>query len=423
MTKRIDITDYGAVSGGEVLCTTAIQHAIDKAAELECEVYIPKGVYLTGALFLKSNMSLYLAKGAVLLGTTEEGAYPVRRSRVAGVEMDWPTGIINVFEASHVRVRGAGTIDGQGEYWWKKYWGEDRHGGMRAEYEAKGLRWAVDYDCFRIRNVIVHECSDVQLEGFHSVRSGFWNVHICYSENVVVKGLTISDNNGPNTDGIDIDSCNGVLVEKCRISCNDDNVCIKAGRDADGLRVNRICENIMVRDCEILEGGGITLGSETSGGMRNISVCDNVFKGTHCGFRIKSAKTRGGFIEDVEVKNLQMEDVRCCFSFEFNWNPAYSYCELPTDYSGEIPKRWRVLSERVPDAKGIPHAGNVRISKVTSFTSKEYQGNTKAFVIEGLAEAPFEDFVFEDMQLQVREYGNITNVKNLKFVNVAVDIV
>lgn len=423
MTKRIDITDYGAVSGGEVLCTTAIQHAIDKAAELECEVYVPKGTYLTGALFLKSNMSLYLAKGAVLLGTTEEGEYPIRRSRVAGVEMDWPTGIINVFEASHVRVRGAGTIDGQGKYWWKKYWGEDGHGGMRAEYEAKGLRWAVDYDCLRTRNVIVHGCSDVQLQDFTSVRSGFWNVHICYSENVVVTGLTIRENKGPSTDGIDIDSCNGVLVEKCRISCNDDNVCIKAGRDADGLRVNRICENIMIRDCEILEGGGITLGSETSGGLRNISICDNLFQGTSCGIRMKSAKTRGGFIEDVEVTNLKMEDVRRCFSFEFNWNPSYSYCAVPGDYSGEIPERWRILTEQVPEKEGIPHAGNVRISKVTSVIQEANMAESKAFVIDGLPEAPFEDFVFEDVRLQVKEYGKIANVKNLRFVNVVVDVV
>lgn len=423
MTKRIDITDYGAISGGEVLCTTAIQHAIDKAAELECEVYVPKGIYLTGALFLKSNMSLYLAKGAVLLGTTDETAYPIRRSRVAGVEMNWITGIINIFAASHVRVYGAGTVDGQGEYWWKKYWGEDRRGGMRAEYEAKGLRWAVDYDCFRVRNVIVQECSDVQLEDFHSVRSGFWNVHICYSENVVVKGLTIGDNNGPGTDGIDIDSCNGVLVEKCRISCNDDNICIKAGRDADDLRVNRICENIMVRDCEILEGAGITLGSETSGGMRNISICDNVFKGTYCGFCMKSAKNCGGLIEDVEVKNLKMVDVRCAFCFEFNGHPAYSDCEIPADYNGEIPEQWYVLTKKVSEKEGIPHAKNVRISKVTSVTGEENQGNTKAFAIEGLEEAPFEDFVFEDMHLQVKEYGNITNVKNLKFVNVAIDVI
>ena len=114
MTKRIDITDYGAVNGGEVLCTTAIQQAIDRAAELECEVYIPEGVYLTGALFLKSNMSLHLVKGATLLGTMDKSAFPIKCSLVAGVNMECQTGIINAFQATHVRVYGAGTIDGQG---------------------------------------------------------------------------------------------------------------------------------------------------------------------------------------------------------------------------------------------------------------------------------------------------------------------
>lgn len=389
MTKRIDITDYGAVNGGEVLCTTAIQFAIDKAAEMECEVYVPKGIYLTGALFLKSNMSLHLAKGAVLLGIADETAYPIRRSCVAGVEMDWHTGIINIFEVSHVRVLGAGIIDGQGV----------------------------------IHNVIVQGCSDVQLEDFGSVRSGFRSIYICYSENVVVRGGTVSDNDGSSADGITINSCSGVLVEKCRISCNDDNICIKAGCDAGDLRVNRICENIMVRDCEILEGTGVTLGSDSSGGMRNISICDNVFKGTICGFRMKSAKNRGGLIEDVEVTNLKMENVCCCFSFAFSRNPAYGYCETPADYRGEISKRRHVLSEKLSENFGIPCVRNIRISKVTSFTSKECQGNTKAFDIEGLAEAPFEDFVFEDMQIQAKEYGTIANVKNFRFVDVAVDIV
>lgn len=362
MTKRIDITDYGAVNGGEVLCTTAIQQAIDKAAELECEVYVPEGIYLTGALFLKSNMSLNLAKGATLLGTTEGNNDPIKRICVVGAEIQHPTGIINVFRASHVRVQGAGVIEGQG-----------------------------------FSNVIVHECSDIQLEGFHSVCSGSPNIQICCSENVCVKGLTISDNNDPGTDGIDIDSCNGVLVEKCKISCNDDSVCIKSGCAADGLRRNRICANIMVRDCEILEGAGITLGSETAGGMRNISICDNTFQGTRHGFHIKFVPNCGGMIEEVEVTNLKMEDVHCCFCFEFDGNSAYG-------------------------DGGITHAGNVRISKVTSTISEACQETVRAFAIEGMPEAPFEDFVFEDMHLQVMEYGKIKNVKNLRFIDVALDI-
>lgn len=356
MTKRIDITDYGAVSGGEVLCTTAIQSAIDEAAELEGEVYLPKGIYLTGALFLKNNMSLHLAKDAVLVGTTDKEAYPIKQSCASGGETDCSTGLINVFETSHVRVRGAGTIDSQ------------------------------------MPNVIVHGCRDVQLKDLTCVHSGLGSVHVCYSENVVVTGLTIRDSQSA---GIVIDSCNGLLTEKCRISCSDDNVCIKAGRDAKEVHEDCICENIMVRDCEIHEGLGITLESNGSGKMRNISVCDNVFKNTRCGFCMKSVMKRGGFIEDVEVTNLKMEDVSCCFCFE---------------------------GQRVSEEKEFPRVGNVRISKVSSVIGKSKEATGKAFSIKGFAEVPFEDVLFEDVCLRVKEYGSITNVKNLKFVDVCVNV-
>lgn len=369
MIKRIDITDYGAVSGGEVLCTAAIQCAIDKAAELESEVYIPSGTYLTGALFLKSNMSMHLAKGAVLQGTTEESAYPGWHSETTDIKADCPKGLVNIFQASHVRVYGAGAIKGQGQSDYVRTW-----------------------------NVIVHECNDVRLEDFASVDSGFGNVHICYNTNVAVKGLEISNNGECGMDGIVIDCCTAVLVEQCRISCKNNNVSIMAGRDADSLQANPCCENIMVRGCEILNGEGITLVNENSGTMRNISICDNIFQGTRCGFGVKNGGHSAGLIEDVEVTNLKMEDVSCCFCFACN-------------------------RENESETKAIPHVRNVRISQVTAVVSKENHKQTKAFVIEGLPEAPFTDFVLEDMQLQVGEYGTVTNVKNLRFVNVTVDVI
>ena len=141
-----NILDYGAVPGGRTDCTKAIQSALDTAGICGGEVFVPEGVYLTGALFVHSNTTLRLEENAVLLGIREESAYPRVPSRVAGVEMEWPAGVLNLLNVSEVTVCGKGTIDGQGDFWWEKYWGRDRHGGMRAEYEAKGLRWAVDYD-------------------------------------------------------------------------------------------------------------------------------------------------------------------------------------------------------------------------------------------------------------------------------------
>lgn len=415
MKKQFDIRAYGAKEGGKILCTKSIQSAIAEAGRCGGEVYVPAGVYLTGALFLESGMSLYLAEDAVLLGVDCEEEYPIVSGRVAGIEMDWPAGIINVRDVSNVRVSGPGTIDGQGEYWWKKYWGDDRQGGMRASYEKKGLRWAVDYDCFRVRNVIVLNSENVSLEGFCSRRSGFWNIHICYSRSVTVRGIKICDNSGPSTDGIDIDSCDRVLVEACAISCNDDNICVKSGRDADGLRAARVCENITIQNCTLLEGEGITLGSETSGGIRNIRILNNRFIGTRNGFRMKSAKTRGGVIENIAVENLHMLDVARPFSFQFNWYPKYSYCEIPPDYEGEIPDYWEKLIEKVPADRGIPYAKNITVKHVNAALQETYAGESEAFCIEGLKEKPFENLVFEDITIQAGTFGRIDGVNGIVF--------
>ncbi len=420
--KRFDIAAFGAVSGGEVLCTDAIQAAIDAAGACGGEVSVPAGVYLTGALFLKSGVCLRLEKDAVLLGVMCEDAYPLRLSRVAGVEMDWPAAVLNVIDAAHVKICGEGTIDGQGEYWWKKYWGEDRRGGMRAPYEKQGLRWAVDYDCFRVRNVVVFNSSDVELEGFTSRRSGFWNIHLCYSSRVAVRGVVVKDNAGPSTDGIDIDSCSHVLVEHCCVDCNDDNICVKAGRDWDGLRVNRPSEDIVIQDCTILRGGGIALGSETSGGIRRISIRNNMFLGTGSGLRMKSARTRGGTVSDITVEGMTMTDVRCPFSFEFDWNPMYSYCEIPGDYTGLVPEYWGRLTRKVERERGIPHTDNIRIRHVTAVLSQNLMGESTAFQILGLREAPFQGLVFEDVKIQARDFGKISRVRDLVFRDVEVNL-
>ncbi len=420
--NRYNVLDFGACNDGSRITTKEIQKAIDCAFETTGEVYIPEGTYLVSSLFLKSNTSLFLEENAVLLGTTDESEYPIIPTRVAGVEMDWYCGIINVNDAENVKICGNGTIDGQGEYWWNKYWGTDRKGGMRKIYEEKGLRWAVDYDCIRTRNVVVFNSRNITLSDFNSYRSGFWNVHICYSEKVSVSGLNIDKNQGPSTDGIDIDSCNDVFVEKCTINCNDDNICIKSGRDADGLRVNRICENIIIRDCTLYKGAGITLGSETSGGMRNIEISDIKFDGTGCGFRLKSAKTRGGVIENVSVKNLVMKNVRNAFSFQFDWNPSYSYCEMPSETDMEILKHWHILAEKVPVEKGTPYAKNITIEDVIATTYEDLGYKTTAFDIQGIEEAPFEDFIFSNINITAHNYGEMRNIKEFVFRNINVNI-
>jgi polygalacturonase len=168
--QEFKVSDYGAKSDGRFLCTSSIQHTIDRAAASGGGVVtFTKGIYLTGAIFLKSNVEMVINEGVEIRGVIDEDAYPSIWSRVAGIEMDWPSGLINVCGQNHVKITGGGLINGQGEYWWNKYWGEDKLGGMRKDYTAKGLRWAVDYDCERPRNIIVLNSSEVVLEKFNSL--------------------------------------------------------------------------------------------------------------------------------------------------------------------------------------------------------------------------------------------------------------
>lgn len=186
------------------------------------------GLYLSGSLFVKSGVTLSIERGATLRGVQDLAAYPMVRTRVAGVEMDWPAGLLNVYQQQNTKITGEGLVDGDGKVFWDSYW------ALRRDYDPRDLRWAADYDCRRPRLIHVYDAQQVEVSGLNLARSGFWTVHVCYSRDVKVADLIIRNNiggRGPSTDGIDIDSSERVLVERCDLSVNDDAICIKAGRD------------------------------------------------------------------------------------------------------------------------------------------------------------------------------------------------
>lgn len=414
--KNYNILDFGAVGDGKTLTTSAIQKAIDTAnKEGGGVVTVPEGQYLIGSIYIKSNVEFVVSEGAELIGILDENKYPTIWTRVAGIEMYWPSALINVLDQKNVKITGKGTINGQGAFWWNKYWGSDRKGGMRKDYDERGLRWVVDYDCSRPRLILVWQSSEIEVSNLSLVHSPFWNVHICYCSNVKVDGLTISGNdNGPSTDGIDIDSSKDILVENCDIDCNDDNICLKAGRDFDGLRVNRPLENVIIRNCITRKGHGmVTLGSETSGGMKNILVYDIKALGTNNGIRCKSAAIRGGVMENVQFKDIEMHGVKYPIAFNLNWNPSYSYA---SELNGlEFPDHWKALAAPiVPPERGIPVFRDINISNVTA------EGALDGLVCDGLPQQSFLKVNLENVQVEAENTGHIKYATDWTMKNVVI---
>jgi polygalacturonase len=405
-------SDYGAKGDGKSDDTVAIQKTIDAAAKAGGTIVLKPGVYLTGSLFLKSGTHLRVDEGVEIRGVQDLAGYPVMPTRVAGIEMKWPAALINVYEQTEVKISGKGTIDGDGKIWW------DNYRTLRRDYDLRGLRWAADYDCRRPRLIQIYKSSDVDLSGLTLNRSGFWTVHICYSKTVTVNGVTIRNNiggKGPSTDGIDIDSSSSVLVEHCDIDCNDDAICLKAGRDADGLRVNRPTEKVIIRDNTVRGGAaGVTVGSETSGGIRYVEAYRiHVLAGVPNGVLFKSASTRGGTTENIVIHDIDTQGVNVPVSITLNWNPSYSYAKLPEGIT-DIPEYWKVLLTPVEPEKGLPHFRNVHISGIRS------TGAQRAFSVSSYADSPLQEFTFEDLDIEAKTAGSIQNAENWKFKNVRI---
>jgi polygalacturonase len=404
------VNDFGKINDTTVVCTKAVQAAIDACAKKGGGIVTFKpGVYLMGSIFLKSNVHLKIDKGVLIKGSQNFDDYPEIDTRIAGIEMKWPAALINVIDQKNVAVSGEGKINAQGKFCWDKYW------AMRREYEPKGLRWVVDYDAKRVRTFLIQSSEDVTLKELTFSNAGFWTVQILYSKYITVDGITVRNNEdgkGPSTDGVDIDSSSWVLVENCDIDCNDDDFCLKAGRDWDGLRVNRPTEYVVIRNCIARRGGGLlTIGSETSGGILHVLATGLEGKGTGNGFHIKSATTRGGVVEDIHFENVKLDSVGNVFNFTMNWNPAYSYSTLPAGYNYDsIPEHWKKLLHKVePAEKGIPHFKDIYVSDVSVTHAR------KAITATGLTESLLKDFNFTNVNITSATAGEINFAQDWKF--------
>ncbi|MCV2367241.1 glycoside hydrolase family 28 protein [Paucibacter oligotrophus] len=415
MNPQFRAEDFGAVGDGLTLNTAAIQHAIDAAALAGGVLAFSPGVYLTGSLFLKSGITLQLDLGVTLRGSQDLTDYPLLPTRIAGIEMVWPAALLNVCEQADVRIQGAGQIDGDGKIFWDSYW------TLRRAYEPRGLRWASDYDAQRPRLLQVFKSTRVSIgDGLLLRRSGFWTLHICYSSEVTVSRITIRNNEdgrGPSTDGIDIDSSSRVLIAHADIAVNDDAICIKAGRDADGLRVARPTEDVLIRDCIVRAGAaGLTFGSETSGGFRNIDASRiTVLSAVPVGILFKSAPTRGGFGHDLRLQDFRLVDVAVALRITMNWNPAYSLASLPAELV-DLPPHWRVLTSKVPPAQGMARLRDVHISRLQA------SGVQTAFEVDAYPDAPLQGFRFSELDISAQQGGHIRDAQDWKFEHCRLDL-
>ena len=413
--------DFGAKPDGTTLATAAIQKAIDEAAPKHETVSFRPGTYVTGALFLKTGVTFDVPEGVTLTGAQDLKEFPELPTRIAGIEMTWPAALINVRDQHDVTITGKGTIDGNGQIWWKKYW------DLRKEYEPKGLRWASDYDAKRVRLSLIQNSYNVRYGGGLLLkRPGFWTVQVLYSHDVVIDGLTIRANadptgapgemlRGPSTDGIDIDSSHDIDVSHADIENNDDALCLKSGRDADGLRVNRPTYNIKVHDSVIRRGAAaLTIGSETSGGFHNIEAWNlTAESGVPNGVLFKSAHTRGGTATDIRIHDLTLNGVATPISITMNWNPSYSYATLPPGSDPKsVPPYWIPLTTPVPEEKGLPHFSDVHIWNIKA------TGARRAFSVSAYPNAPLVNFKLDHLDMQAQTAGSISNAQNWKFSDV-----
>jgi polygalacturonase len=408
--STIFVNDYGARGDGHTIDTAAIQHALDTAAGHHDTVTFRPGTYLIGSIFVRSGTHLDIPSGVILRGVQNLAAYPIMPTRVAGIEMSWPAALVNVYSQHDVEITGNGIVDGDGSFWWKSYW------DLRHDYDTKGLRWAADYDAKRPRLIQIYDSQKVSLSGLNLQRSGFWTVHICYSTMITVDHITIRNNiggRGPSTDGVDIDSSSHVLVQRADIDVNDDALCLKAGRDADGLRVNRPTEHVIIRDSIIRSGAAaVTFGSETSGGFRDIEAYNlTAGSGVGNGVLIKSASIRGGGGADLRIHDLHLDGVSIPIAVNLNWNPNYSYATLPQGVH-DVPPYWKTLIQHVPAEQGLPHFSDVHIWNIQAKNAKT------AISIAAYPNAKLTRFHLDHLHIAAVKAGHINDADDFSLQNI-----
>jgi polygalacturonase len=343
---RISIADCGGKGDGISLNTKAFETAMNSLAEKGGgTLVVPYGVWFTGPIVFQSNINLYLEKGALILFTPDKTQYPLVKTSFEGLETRRCQSPISGRNLTNIAITGHGAINGSGEAWrplkrgkvtdshWKAV---VRSGGVLktpdfwfpSESSLKGEKlseqnlnvprkdmtdaeWETIRDFLRPVMISFIECKNVLLEGVLFENSPSWNIHPLMCENVIVDGVFIRNPAyAQNGDGLDLESCKNAIVVNSTLDVGDDAICLKSGKDAQGRKRGRPTENVIVDNCTVFKGhGGFVVGSEMSGGVRNISVTNCKFIGTDVGLRFKSTRGRGGVVENIFIENISMFNI------------------------------------------------------------------------------------------------------------------
>ncbi|WP_345951987.1 glycoside hydrolase family 28 protein [Mucilaginibacter sp. PAMB04274] len=331
--RDFDVTRYGASGNGKVDCSKAIKAAIAACNKAGGgRVVVPAGKYLTGPVYLKSNVNLHLNKGAVLLFSTRPDDYlPLVPTRWEGVELMNYSPLVYAYKEHHIAVTGEGVLDGQAtnQNWWP-WKGKEEYGykpgtpsqtdkGNRPALFAMAEKDVPQRDRkfgngFYLRPQFVQPylCTDILIEGVKIINSPMWILNPVLCTNVTINKVTV-ESSGPNTDGCDPESCRNVLIKDCYFNTGDDCIALKSGRNRDGRRINIPCENVIIEGCTMVNGhGGIVIGSEISGGVKNVFAqnCTMNSPLLDRALRIKTSSARGGTTENIYLRNIAVGQVK-----------------------------------------------------------------------------------------------------------------
>lgn len=419
---QVDIRDFGAKADGETLNTEAINNAIKAVSEKGGgKVVIPEGLWLTGPVVLQNNVNLHVEKNALVLFSGDADLYPLVRTSFEGLDMLRCQSPISAMNAENIAITGYGVLDGSGDSWrpvkrnkmtdgqWKsllksggvvdesgKVWYPNEGAlkasiltGSKEKREISDSEWEGMKRWLRPVLLSIVKSKRVLLEGVTFRNSPSWCLHPLSCEDLTLNGVKVFNPwYSQNGDALDVESCKNVVVTNSLFDAGDDAICIKSGKDADGRRRGEPCENVLVKNNTVLHGhGGFVVGSEMSGGVRNVYVADCTFIGTDVGLRFKSTRGRGGVVENVYVDNINMINIP---GDALIADLYYAVKDAP---GAPVP----AVTEKTPSFK------NIHISNISC------KGAGRAMFLNGLPEMPIENFSVRNMRITDAQKGAFIN--------------